>query len=132
MPSSLSRRAAAVGLLLAAMGAPGLAAAGTAAATPLRVNTFPGFSYLVLYVAQAKGFFARRGLDVQIHVTLNSQEQREGLRTGAFQIAHGGVDNAVAVVEAAAACRPRPRSTTTFLTTPVPSPDCEVVGEPGS
>ncbi len=89
-------------MVLAGAGAAGLAA-GEPPVARLRVNTFPGFSYLALYVAQARGFFARRGLQVEVHFTQTSQEQREGLARGDFQIAHGGADNAVAVVELARA-----------------------------
>ncbi len=89
--------------LLGAVAAPGLASPAEPPAAQLRVNTFPGFSYLALYVAQAKGFFARHGLEVEVHFTQTSREQREGLAKGVFQIAHGGADNAVAVVELAKA-----------------------------
>ncbi|HSB69662.1 MAG TPA: ABC transporter substrate-binding protein [Candidatus Methylomirabilis sp.] len=98
-----SRSAWALVGLVAAAALPGLAAAGEPAATQLRVNVFPGFSNLALFAAQAKGFFARRGLEVQVQFTANSQEQREGLAKGAFQIAHAAVDNAVAMVELAKA-----------------------------
>jgi ABC-type nitrate/sulfonate/bicarbonate transport system substrate-binding protein len=87
--------------MLVIMGPPDLAAAWTNASTLLRVNVFPGVSNLALYAAQAGGFFARRGLEVHIQFTRNSPEQREGLAQGAFEIAHAGVDNAVAMVELA-------------------------------
>ena len=85
MRQRTSRRIAAVVALLAVIGIPSFASAGSSAATQIRVNAFPGFSYLALYVADAKGFFTRRGLDVQIRFTPNSQEQREGLARGAFE-----------------------------------------------
>ncbi|HYL80316.1 MAG TPA: ABC transporter substrate-binding protein [Candidatus Acidoferrum sp.] len=87
--------------MMAAMGLPDLASAETSALTPLRVNVFPGVNNLALYAAQAKGFFARRGLDVRIQFTPNSEAQREGLAGGAFEIAHAAVDNAIAVAELA-------------------------------
>jgi ABC-type nitrate/sulfonate/bicarbonate transport system substrate-binding protein len=52
-----------------------------------------------LFAAQSQGFFARHGLRVEILFTQNSQEQRDGLAKGDFQIAHAAVDNAVAMVE---------------------------------
>jgi ABC-type nitrate/sulfonate/bicarbonate transport system substrate-binding protein len=67
----------------------------------LRVNTFPGPQNLALFVAQDKGLFAKRGLSVEISFTPNSQAQRDGLVKGAFEIAQAGVDNAVALVDAA-------------------------------
>jgi ABC-type nitrate/sulfonate/bicarbonate transport system substrate-binding protein len=67
----------------------------------LRVNTFPGPQNLALFVAQDKGLFAKRGLSVEISFTPNSQAQRDGLVKGTFEIAQAGVDNAVALVDAA-------------------------------
>jgi ABC-type nitrate/sulfonate/bicarbonate transport system substrate-binding protein len=67
----------------------------------LRVNTFPGPQNLALFVAQDKGLLAKRGLSVEISFTPNSQAQRDGLVKGAFEIAQAGVDNAVALVDAA-------------------------------
>ncbi len=66
----------------------------------LRVNIFNTSSNLPLLVAQANGYFARRGLTVEIQTTPNSDEQRAGLAAGKFEIAHAAVDNAVALVEA--------------------------------
>ncbi len=66
----------------------------------LRVNIFNTSSNLPLLVAQANGYFARRGLTVEIQNTPNSDEQRAGLAAGKFEIAHAAVDNAVALVEA--------------------------------
>jgi ABC-type nitrate/sulfonate/bicarbonate transport system substrate-binding protein len=67
----------------------------------LRVNVFPGAQNLPLYAALAQGMFARRGLNVDLQFTLNSNDQREGLAAGKFEIAHAAVDNAVAMVEGA-------------------------------
>jgi ABC-type nitrate/sulfonate/bicarbonate transport system substrate-binding protein len=78
-----------------------LAAASPAAAaeTHLRVNVFVGPQNIALYVAHDKGFFARRGLIVDIQVTPNSRAQRDGLVQGAYEIVQSAVDNAVALVE---------------------------------
>lgn len=70
-----------------------------AAETHLRVNVFVGPQNLALYVAQDKGFFAKRGLSVDIEVTPNSRAQRDGLVHGAYEIVQSAVDNAVALVE---------------------------------
>ncbi len=74
---------------------------GACADTKLKVNIFPGPQNLALFVAQDKGFFAKRGLTVEFMVTVNSQAQRDGLVNGAFEIAQAGVDNAVALVDVA-------------------------------
>jgi ABC-type nitrate/sulfonate/bicarbonate transport system substrate-binding protein len=62
---------------------------------------FPGPQNLALFVAEAKGFFARRGVDAQIGITVGSDEQRKGLAAGALDLVHAAVDNAVHAVEAA-------------------------------
>lgn len=65
----------------------------------LRVNIFNTSSNLPLFAAVANGFFARRGLEIEIQNTPNSDEQRAGLADGKFEIAHAAVDNAVAMIE---------------------------------
>src|SRR6266545_3885422 len=69
----------------------------------LRVKTFPGPQNLALFAAQEKGFLAKRGIAVEIQFTANSQELRDGLVAGTFEIAQAGVDNAVVLVEVAKA-----------------------------
>src|SRR5215211_2388550 len=66
---------------------------------PLKVKVFPGAQNLPLFAGQSQGIFERYGLAVEILFTQNSQEQRDGLAKGEFQIAHAAVDNAVAMVE---------------------------------
>jgi len=66
----------------------------------LRVNVFRGPQHLALYVAQAKGLFAQRGLAVEIAFTPTAKAQREALAEGSVEIAQSAVDNAVAMVEA--------------------------------
>lgn len=93
--ANLGRRVAfAAGLLI------GLVQA-AAAQTSLRVMVFPGVQNLPLFAADAKGFFTKRGLTVEVLPAPSSQEWREGLAAGRHQIAHGGVDNPVAMIEAA-------------------------------
>ena len=65
----------------------------------VRVNVFPGVQNLAIFAAQAKGFFARRKLEVELQFTPNSPAQREGLAKGTFEIAHAGVDNSVALAD---------------------------------
>jgi ABC-type nitrate/sulfonate/bicarbonate transport system substrate-binding protein len=78
-----------------------LATGVTTAADPtrLRVKVFPGAQNLMIYTGLARGIFARHGLKVELLFTRNSQEQRDGLAKGDFEIAHAAVDNAVAMVE---------------------------------
>ena len=47
--------------------------------TKLAVIVFPGVQNLPMFVAQAKGFYSKRGLDVDIKFTPNSDELRNGL-----------------------------------------------------
>src|SRR2546427_10464090 len=76
---------------------------GGAAADPtlVRVKLFGGLSNLPIFAAQAKGFFARQGLRVEIEQTPDSDVLRKGLAEGAFEIAAAGVDNALAMVDTA-------------------------------
>lgn len=67
----------------------------------LTVMVFPGTQTLPLYAAEATGAFARRGLAVTLVPAPSSQEQREGLAAGRYQIVHGAADQAVALVEMA-------------------------------
>jgi ABC-type nitrate/sulfonate/bicarbonate transport system substrate-binding protein len=68
----------------------------------LRVKVFPGAQNLALFAAFEQGFFARRGLEVDLQFTQNSGELRGGLAQGTFDIAHAAVDNAVALRETGA------------------------------
>src|SRR5215813_2143720 len=67
----------------------------------LTVIVFPGVQNLPMFAAQAKGFYAKRGLDVEIKFTPNSDELRNGLAEGRYQIAHSAVDNAFALKDKA-------------------------------
>ncbi len=67
----------------------------------LNVMLFQGVQNLPLYAAQQKGFFAGRGLAVDLPVAPNSEELRNGLAEGRYQIVHTSVDNAVAMAELA-------------------------------
>ncbi len=69
--------------------------------TTLRVNTFPTASYFPVFMGIANGVFEKRGIKVDLQYTSSSQAQRDGLASGAIDIAHAGVDNAVGMVEMA-------------------------------
>src|SRR4029453_16647139 len=67
----------------------------------LAVIVFPGVENLPMFAAQAKGLYAKRGLNVEIKFTPNSDELRNGLAEGRYQIAHSAVDNAFALKDKA-------------------------------
>ncbi len=69
--------------------------------TKLTVIVFLGVQNLPMFAAQAKGFFAKRGLDVDIKFTPNSDELRNGLAEGRYQIAHSAIDNGFALKDKA-------------------------------
>ncbi len=78
-----------------------LGSAQAQALTTLKVIVFPGLSNFSIFAAQHKGLFAKRGLAIELINTPNSKAMRDGLANGTYQIAHAGVDNAVAMVELA-------------------------------
>jgi ABC-type nitrate/sulfonate/bicarbonate transport system substrate-binding protein len=79
------------------------AGAQTQPMTQLTVMVFHGLQNLPLFAAQTRGFFGQRNLEVEIRIAPTSDEMRNGLAEGRYQIAHGGVDNAVAMAEVAKA-----------------------------
>lgn len=89
------RREIVAGMILAAFAA----AHPAGGAESIKVMVFPGISNLPLLAAQMQGSFQKRGLNVEILNTPNSEELRLGLAHGRHQIAHAGVDNAVALAE---------------------------------
>ena len=72
-----------------------------ATSEPLSVVVFSGIANLPLYAAQAKGFFAKRGLNVDLKFTPNSKEQRSGLAEGRYNILQSAIDNAFALKDKA-------------------------------
>ncbi|HWP34731.1 MAG TPA: ABC transporter substrate-binding protein [Thermodesulfobacteriota bacterium] len=52
-----------------------------------------------LYVAQAKGFFAAEGLEVELVVTRSSARQLEALARGDFDVGHQAADHVIRAVE---------------------------------
>lgn len=59
---------------------------------------FPGTQTLPLFAAEANGYFARRGIAIDLKAAPNSEEQRKGLAEGRYQIVHGAADQCVALV----------------------------------
>src|SRR2546425_9998844 len=97
----LAMRNSMVGMLACAIMLGAMNAA--AAQTQLKVMVFPGLSNFSIYAAQHKNLFAKHGLAVELLYTPNSDVLRNGLAKGDHQIAHAGVDNAVAMAELAGA-----------------------------
>jgi ABC-type nitrate/sulfonate/bicarbonate transport system substrate-binding protein len=94
-------RSACTAALLAAALAMGALRPAAAADTGLTVMVFQGMQNLPLLAAQAKGLFAKRGLAVEIKIAPSSEELRNGLAQGRYQIVHTAVDNGVAMAEVA-------------------------------
>ena len=69
----------------------------------LKVMVFSGVQNMPIIAAQTKGYFAKRGLNVEVLPAPSSDALRNGLAEGKHQIVHAGVDNAVAMVEVAKA-----------------------------
>jgi ABC-type nitrate/sulfonate/bicarbonate transport system substrate-binding protein len=65
--------------------------------TKISVIVFAGVQNLPIFAAQAKGLYAKRGLAVDLKFTPNSDELRNGMAEGRYQIAHTAVDNAFAL-----------------------------------
>lgn len=89
-------RSAILALILCALAPPAQAAEPTL----IHVNTFPNARALPFYVAADKGFFARHGLNVDLQFTKGSSAQRAALASGAADIVHSAVDNALAMIAA--------------------------------
>jgi ABC-type nitrate/sulfonate/bicarbonate transport system substrate-binding protein len=80
-------------MIATALGSP------AAAQTHLTTMVFQGVQNLPLLAAQQKGFFAKRGLVIDQRIAPSSQELRDGLAQGRYQIVHTSVDNAIAMAE---------------------------------
>ena len=74
-------------------------AQGTPQETKLTVMVFSGVQNMPIIAAQTKGFFAKRGLNVEVLTAPSSEALRNGLIEGKHQIVHAAVDNAVAMAE---------------------------------
>jgi ABC-type nitrate/sulfonate/bicarbonate transport system substrate-binding protein len=78
-----------------------LGVAAAEAQTKVTVIVFQGLQNLPIFAAQENGFFRKRGIEVDLKMTPNSIELRDGLAQGRYQLAHSAVDNAVALTEMA-------------------------------
>jgi ABC-type nitrate/sulfonate/bicarbonate transport system substrate-binding protein len=71
------------------------------AAKKIEVIVFQGVQNLPIFAARANGYFARRGIELNLQFTPNSWALRDGLAAGTYDIAHTAVDNAIAMAELA-------------------------------
>ena len=71
------------------------------AADTLRVKVFPGAQNVALWTGLARGTFLKHGVAVDLQFTATSPELRDGLASGAVDVAHAAADNAIAMVEVA-------------------------------
>ena len=94
---ALSRALATI--LLSLTAAAGLVAPACADTMLLRLDMFQGPQDLAVFVALEQGFYAKRGLAVEVSFTPNSQALRDGMASGSFEIASSGIDNAVYMVD---------------------------------
>jgi ABC-type nitrate/sulfonate/bicarbonate transport system substrate-binding protein len=76
--------------------APGVSLSAAHSQTHVTTMVFQGVQNLPLYAAQQKGFFAKHGLTVDQRIAPGSQELRDGLAQGRYQIVHTAVDIAMA------------------------------------
>lgn len=68
-----------------------------ATSNELRVNSFKGLQNLPLYVAMREGYFAVRGLHVELTFTTGSAVQLAGLARGDYQLVQTAPDNVINV-----------------------------------
>src|SRR5262249_38697117 len=90
-------RAAAIIGMTAGLAAGGMARAQTP--QPVSVIVFPGGFNWPLWVAQDKGYFASRGIEVKLTNTPHSVFQLTNLIDGKFDIAITAIDNVIAYME---------------------------------
>ena len=57
------------------------------AQTPVRTKVFPGAQALPLIAGVQQGIFERHGIKLDLLFTASSQELRDGLASGDFQVA---------------------------------------------
>jgi ABC-type nitrate/sulfonate/bicarbonate transport system substrate-binding protein len=65
----------------------------------VKICAYPTAKSLPLFVGIERGIFARFGIEASVHFTDNSRAQRDSLATGATDIVHLAVDNALSMVD---------------------------------
>ena len=66
----------------------------------LVVSTFPNAKALPLWAGVEQGIFTAKGLDLVVHETGSSREQRELLAKGEIDVVQAALDNALAMIKA--------------------------------
>lgn len=67
----------------------------------IRSIVFPGVQNLPIFAAEAQGFFEKRGIKLELTFTQSSEQQRDGIADGTYDIAHSAIDNALALADVA-------------------------------
>jgi ABC-type nitrate/sulfonate/bicarbonate transport system substrate-binding protein len=65
----------------------------------LDVIVFPGGLNLPTWTADAQGFFADEGLEIELHLTTSSKQQLAGMIHGEYDLGMTGIDNVIAYME---------------------------------
>src|SRR3954471_6470677 len=86
-------------LLLMFVLAAGAERAAAQSLEPVSVIVFPGGFNWPIWVAQEKGYFAKRGIEVKLTPTPNSVFQLTNLIEGKFDIGVTAIDNVIAYME---------------------------------
>ena len=84
---------------LALVAATILAAPAQSQEAKLTIMVFQGMQNLPILMGLHKGFFAKRGIALDVKLAPNSDEMRNGLAEGRYQLVHSGIDNSVHLVE---------------------------------
>jgi len=64
----------------------------------IRVIVFPGIQNLPHFAALEQGYYEQHHINVDLHYTQSSEEQRNGLANHLFDLAHSAVDNALEMI----------------------------------
>lgn len=64
----------------------------------LCLSAFPNAKALPIWIAEAQGLFAKRGLKVDVDWTESSKEQREGLASGRIHLVQSAIDNGLSLI----------------------------------
>ena len=67
----------------------------------IRAIVFPGVQNLPIFAAEEQGFFEQRNIHLELIPTKNSEQQRNGIADGTYDIAHSAIDNAIALSDVA-------------------------------
>lgn len=65
----------------------------------IKICAYPTAKSLPLHVGMARGHFERFGVSVSVQFTDNSRAQRDSLASGASDVVHLAVDNAISMIE---------------------------------